>query len=280
LLTPLAPIGNFLGSLQLPPSRGQVHLQRQIMPKHPTSARVPRPDPEPDDKFIFAVERTAIWARENSRQLIIGGIVLAVLVLAAVYYLDSRRRVEAEAATRLAEVQQTVMTGNIPLATRDLQAYLATFGDTRAAREARILLADLLLAQDRPGEAIDALGRLPRNVDEPLGLAAAQILAAAYEAQGQYDDSIQTYERIARNARFDFQRREALADAGRVALDTGRPDLAADFYDRLVDTFEEGDPGRGYYEMWRAEARARAARNVEVPASPPAAAPDSPAATD
>jgi hypothetical protein len=71
-----------------------------------------------------------------------------------------------------------------------------------------------------------------------------------------------------------------LADAGRVALDTGRPDLAADFYDRLVDTFEEGDPGRGYYEMWRAEARARAARSGEVPELPPAAAPEAPPATD
>lgn len=251
------------------------------MPKHPTSSRAPRPEPEPDDKFIFAVERVTIWARKHSRQLIIGGIVLAVAILAGVYYLDSQRRVEAEAAARLSEVHQTIQTGNVPLAIRDLQTYLSTFGGTRSAREARLLLADLLLAQDRPEDAVQALGRLPRNLDEPLGLAAAQLLAAAHEALGQPDEALDIYQRIARSARFDFQRREALSAAARLAMETGRPDHAADLYARLVDTFEEGDPGRGYFEMWQAEALARAARGPgTTPAATPAAAPaDTPEAS-
>lgn len=236
------------------------------MPKQPTSPRVPTPEPEPDDKFLFAIERAGLWARHHSRTLIIGGIILAVVVIAAVYYVDSQRRVEAEAATRLTEVHQTVMTGNVPLAIRDLQTYLASFGGTRAAREARLLLADLLLNDERPQEALQALGRLPRDLEDPTGLAAAQLQGAALEALEQYDDAIDVYQNIARNARFDFQRREAIADAARVALQTDRPDLAADFFGRLVQTFPEGDPARGYYEMWRAEAAARATR---PPADPP-----------
>jgi predicted negative regulator of RcsB-dependent stress response len=228
------------------------------MPKKPTSPRVPKLEHEPDDKFILAVERVTFWARENSRALVIGGVVLAVLVLAGVYYLDSQRRVEAEAATRLGEVHQTVMTGNVPLAIRDLQTYLGTFGGTRAAREARLILADLLLSQDRPQDAIQALGRLHRDLDDPVGLAAAQILAAAYEQLGDHDSAIETYRRVARDARFTFQRREALADAARVALDTNQNSLAAELYDRLLQTFEPGEPGRSYYEMWKAEADARA----------------------
>jgi predicted negative regulator of RcsB-dependent stress response len=249
------------------------------MPKHPTSPRVPSPAPEPDDKFIFAVERTAIWARAHTRELIIGAVVLAVVIAAGFYYWESQRRVEAEASVRLSEVQQTVMTGNIPLAIRDLQAYLNTFGGTRAAREARIMLADLFLSQERPQDAVAALGRLPRDLDEPVGLAAAQIQAAAQEAMGDYDAALDTYQRIARNARFEFQRREALSDAARLALDTGRADLAADLYDRLIQTFDEADPSRGYYEMWRAEAQARAARGAGT--TPAVPAPDEmPAATD
>lgn len=244
------------------------------MPKQPTSPRVPKPAPEPDDKFIFAVERTATWARTHTRQLIIGGIVLTVVILAGLYYWESQRRVEAEAVTRLTEVQQTVMTGNVPLAIRDLQAYLSTFSGTRAAREARIMLADLLLAQERHQDAIQALGRLPHDLDEPVGIAAAQILAAAQEGVGDDDAALETYQRIARDARFQFQRRNALSDAARVALDTGRPDLAADLYERLIQTFEAGDQSRSYYEMWRAEAQARAARGAgTTPAVPAPGAP-------
>jgi predicted negative regulator of RcsB-dependent stress response len=247
------------------------------MPKHPTSPRAPKPEPEPDDKFLYAVGRASIWAREHTRALIIGGIVLVILVAAGVYYVDSQRRLEAEAATRLGEVQQTVMTGNMPLAIRDLQTYLGTFGGTKAAREARLMLADLLLSQDRPADAIETLGRLPRDVDEPAGMAAAQLLAAAQEALGEYDDAIQTYRRIARDARFEFQRREALDDAARVAMDTGQNDLAVELYDRILQTFEEADLQRGYYEMWRAEALARAATGAPAttaPAATPAVTPD------
>jgi predicted negative regulator of RcsB-dependent stress response len=245
------------------------------MPKHPTSPRVPRPQTEPDDKFILAVERTTLWARQNSRQLLIGAIVLAIAVAAGVYYWQSQRRVEAEAAARLTEIHQTVMTGNVPLAIRDIQTYLGTFGGTRAANEARLILADLLIAQERPAEAIAALGRLPRDLDEPIGLAAAQLLGAAQEALGQHQDAVETYRRVSRNARFEFQRREALADAARVAMDSGQPDLALEFYDRLVDSVEEADPMRGYFEMWRAEARARLAAGTG--GAPPAATPVTPA---
>jgi predicted negative regulator of RcsB-dependent stress response len=238
------------------------------MPKHPTSSRVPKPEPQPDDKFILAVERISFWARKNSRLLIIGAVVVVLLVLGAIYYVDSQRRTEAEAAVRLGEVHQTIMTGNAPLAIRDLQAYLATFGGTRAAREARLLLADLLMAQDRPGDAIQALGRLHRDLDEPVGIAAAQVMAAAYEQLEEYDQAIETYRRIARDARFEFQRRDALANAARVALDTGQAALAAELYDRVVQTFEEGNPERSYFEMWRAEANSRAARTA--PAATPA----------
>jgi predicted negative regulator of RcsB-dependent stress response len=238
------------------------------MPKHPTSSRVPKLEPQPDDKFVLAVERISYWARQNTRLLIFGGVAVVLVVLGTIYYVDSQRRVEAEAAVRLGEVHQTIMTGNAPLAIRDLQAYLATFGGTRAAREARLLLADLLMGQDRPDEAIQALGRLHRDLDEPVGIAAAQVLAAAYEQLEQYDQAIDTYRRIARDARFEFQRRDALANAGRVALDTGQPALAAEFYDRVVQTFEEGNPERSYYEMWRAEANAMAGRTT--PAATPA----------
>lgn len=231
------------------------------MAKHPTSSRVHRDPDSPDDAFIGAIKRTVEWTRAHDRQLIIGGVVLAALVLIGVYYVSSQRRVEAEATARLAQVQQSVASGNPQLAIRDLQTYIQTFGGARAAQPARILLADLLLDQDRHAEAVEALGDLPGDLDEPFGVAAARVLAAAREEMGDAEEAVSLYRGIARNARFPFEEREALAEAARVRLQSGDAEGAADLYEDVVESFddERDAAARGYYAMWLAEARARAA---------------------
>ena len=242
------------------------------MAKHPTSSRVHREDETPDDAFVSGVKRSVSWAKTHDRQILIAGVAIAILVAVGAYWVSSQRRVEAEAATRLAEVQQAVASGNEQLAIRDLQTYLDTFGGAEAARPARLLLADMLLSADRPAEAVTALGDLPDDLEEPFAIAGARLLAAAREDMGEVDAAVQTYIRIADNARFSYQRREALADAARVRLQNGDAQAAADLYQDVVETFEEQEAGRGYYEMWLAEARAEAAEGAEAPTAVDSAA--------
>ncbi|MDX1673402.1 MAG: tetratricopeptide repeat protein [Longimicrobiales bacterium] len=226
--------------------------------KHPTSSRVHRQSDVPDDAFVGTIRRVIDWVQDNQREAIIGAAAIAIVAGGAVWFVVQQRSLESTAQTRLSQVQQTVASGNIPLAVRDLQSYLDTFGGTEAADQARIILADLLIAQEQPEAAIDALGNLPSRLDAAFGIAAARIEAAALELLERYDDAIQAYLDIADNARFPFQRREALADAGRVQLQHGDPEAAVDLFDRVLESFEEGQTGRGYYEMLLAEARARA----------------------
>jgi predicted negative regulator of RcsB-dependent stress response len=232
------------------------------MAKHPTSSRVHREAEGPDDPFVAAIERTMSWARSHSTALTIAGVLLAVLVIVGVYYVSSQRRIEASAQAAYASVQQTMTSGNTQLAIRDLQGFLDRFGESRAAGQARVALAGLLLAEGRADEALEALGDLPEDIDEPFGLAAARLQGAANEALGEPDRAVQAYMRIADQARFDFQRREALGDAARVRLQNGSPHEAADLYARVLDLFGENEPGRGYYAMWHAEAQAQAARGA------------------
>lgn len=239
-------------------SAAEAFLRLEIMAKHPTSSRVKREDTAPDDAFVALVKRSYTWGQENSRTLAIGFAVVLVLAAGTVWFITSQRQMEAQAAASFAEVQQSVASGNVQLAIRDLQSYMNRFGDTEAAGQARLLLAELLIGQERADEAIEVLGDLPRKIAEPLGLAAARMKAAALEATGEIDEAVSTYLRVADGARFTFQRREALGDAARVRLQNGDPNAAADLYRRLVATFEEGEPGRGYYEMWLAESSARA----------------------
>lgn len=228
------------------------------MAKHPTSSRVHREDHGPDDAFVSSVKRTYGWGRENSRVLTTGLVVILVLGLGAIWYTSRTRQVETEATQRLTQVQQSVMSGNAQLAIRDLQDYLDRFGSTETANQARLILAGLLLDEQRGDEAIDALGSLPDDLDGPFGVAAARLRAAALEESGEVDQAADAYTRIADGARFDFQRREALADAARVRMQNGDPVRAANLYERVLDTFETQERGRAYYEMWLAEAKAQA----------------------
>lgn len=239
------------------------------MAKHPTSSRVHRGDQPPDDAFVASIKRAYDWGRANRRVVTTGLVVVLVIALGSIWYIAQKRQTEREAAARFNAVQQTLASGNVQLAIRDLQSYLQRFGETESGSQARILLAGILLEQDRPQEAMEALGRLPRDLERPYGLAAARLQAAAQEESGDHDAAADNYVRIADEARFEFERREALADAARVHLQAGQPDRAADLFDRVVQSFDEGEQGRGYYEMWLAEAQAQAREPTR--AAPPRA---------
>ena len=226
--------------------------------KHPTSSRVKRESDVPDDAFVGTIRRIIDWTQDHQREAIIAAVAIIVVVGGAAWYIVQQRQIEATAQDRLTQVQQTAASGNAQLAIRDLESFLDRFAGTEAADQARLTLANLYMTTEQPAEAIEALGTLPSRLDAAFGLAAARLEAAALEAMERYDEAIQAYLDIADNTRFPFQRREALADAGRVQLQHGDPQAAADLFDRVLDTFEEDETGRGYYEMWLAEAEARA----------------------
>lgn len=228
------------------------------MAKHPNSSRVHREEHAPDDAFVATVKRSYAWGRENSTVLIVGIVLILVVGLGSIWFISAQRQLESQAATRFAEVQGSVASGNVQLAIRDLRSYLDQFGSTETADQARLLLADLLLSQDQGQQAVETLGDLPDDLDRPYAVAAARLKATALEEAGQVDEAVGLYERIADQARFTYQRREALADAARVRLQNGQPDRAALIYQDVVDTFEPQEQGRSYYQMWLAEARARA----------------------
>ena len=234
------------------------------MAKHPTSKKVHRTSDQPDDAFVAGVERTVEWAKANRTVVTVAVVALVLLVASGLYYVNYQRTLETQATARLNEIQASIGTSNAQLAARDLEGFVNRFGSTEAGRQARLILADILLNNGRGDEAVDALDDLADDFDQPYGIPAARLLAAAYEATGQPDRAVQTYQRLADNARFPYQRREALANAARVRLQSGDPAAAVTLYDRALDTFEEGEAGRGYYEMWRAEAAAMAANGGAV----------------
>jgi predicted negative regulator of RcsB-dependent stress response len=227
------------------------------MARHPTARRVPPPPPTADDVFIERVLETTAWAKSHTRLLVIGAATLAVLLAGFFYYRNYTTALRNRAETELTLIRPTVLSGNASLAVRDLEAFLARYGNTPTAREARLLLAQAYLESGQAQNAIQQVEPLASNVDDPLGVSAAFLLAGAQEAMAQPDRAVETYLRIADDADQTFQKQRALDAAARIRFEQGNAAAAVQLYDRLLGSIEQDNPDRPIYELRRAEAAAR-----------------------
>lgn len=228
------------------------------MPRHPTARRVRRPPPAPDDVFVERVLGTTAWASTHRRAIIVGSVSLLVIVVGFLYYRNYRATLNERAGTELAQLRQTVQSGNSALAIRDAEQFIERFGSTPSAPEARLMLAEAYLASGQFQQAIETIDAQASDLDEPMGPPAAFLLATAHEVGNQLDDAEEVYLRIAQDAPYEYQRENALDAAARVRLERGDAQGAVELYDRLLETLSEDSPDRIIYEMRRAEARALA----------------------
>ena len=226
------------------------------MAKHPNAPHHRAEDP--DDRFVASILTASDWLKANARAVTIGAIVVVVVVAATVYWTRYQRTLRDAASTELSAVRQTVASGNVPLAIRDLGTFLESFGDTPSGREARLMMAQLLLVEGRNDEAVDALGDLASDLDDPLGTNAARLEAAAYEQAERWQDAESVYLRISRDAPRAFERRRALGDAARLRLDQGNAAGAAELYREALEDIAEDDPQYPVLRLRLGEAEARA----------------------
>ena len=229
------------------------------MPKHPTARRVHREAEGPDDAFVANVLEASVWAKRNSRILIVSTIVLVVAVLGTLYYVNYRAQIREQAGARLNQVRQTVASGNPALAARDLETFIDRFGNTPAGDEARLLLAQVHLHANAPEKALDVTEPLAEDKDEVMGATAALLQAAAFEQAKQLDQAERTYLSIAEEAPFSYQRYQALDRAAILRMDSGNAAGAAELYRRILDSAPETLPQRPLYELRLGEAEAMAA---------------------
>jgi predicted negative regulator of RcsB-dependent stress response len=230
------------------------------MTKHPAARRVHR-QAAADDVFVAGVLESSVWAREHARKIVIGVVVAVVAILAVILYRNMTVKKNEAAALQLDRVRATVQSGNAQLARQDLQRFLRDFGGTRPAEEASLMLGEIQLQAGELQNAIATLQPLTRDVENPLGYNAALMLASAYELNKQNDQADRLYLRLGEDARFDYQKREALNRAAHLRAATGNPAGAVQLYERILATFDPKDtdliPEKNVYAMRLAELRAQ-----------------------
>lgn len=209
--------------------------------------------PDHEDAFIRALNRFIAWAQENTGTLILVTVLVVVAVAGTFYWRSYQQNLEERASAELSTLQtrvaQQARQGAPALAVTDsLQAFLQRFDGTSSAREARILLARQQLGEGRPSEAVQAIRPVVDGTrpDTPTGFAARSLLADAQMAAGDTAAAISTFDGLAQDARFAFQRREAAADKASLLAETGRLEEARDIYRRLSEEASGTEAGELY----------------------------------
>jgi tetratricopeptide (TPR) repeat protein len=218
---------------------------------------VPRRSTTADDVFVEGVLESTVWAKQHARSLVISIGVVLFAALLFLWYRSTTSRLRDTAETQLSGIRQTVLAGNAPLAVRDLENFMSSFGSTPAAEEARLLLGRAYIENKEPQKAIDLLRPHSNDHVTPIGVETAMLLGAAMEAAAQPDAAIEVYLRVADGASLVFQKQLALDAAARLRFEKGDSAGAVQLYDRILGILPRDHPDRAVYELRRAEAAAR-----------------------
>ena len=182
-------------------------------------------------------ERFGAWVKAH-RQLTswIGAIVVVGAVL-FLWTLSTKRRTEEIASRDLQLARFAFENNNLPLASSDLAKVVENYSGTNAADEARLLLANAWLLQNKPQQAVTVLKDYAGGAGKAFRAQAYGLLGAAYENLGRFREAAAAYENGSAAGRLDFLKAQMLSDAGRAWTAAGDTAKAVAAYRRIVKDF-------------------------------------------
>ncbi len=213
------------------------------------------------------------WLHANQKKLIIGGCVLAVIVLAAVFMSWQKSEAESSANARLLNVPLETFHGNqmTPTPAGPFLDLAKQSPDTDAGEYAALLGAKALFNEGKYPEAHQEFSKfIEQNPDSPLIPQARVGLAACLEGEGKTLEAAQKYQEIlsaySSDANISTPVKLTLA---RLDETLNKPEQALTYYEELARVNNPYDP-------WAAEARERGEflllKHPELRKAPPASA--------
>jgi predicted negative regulator of RcsB-dependent stress response len=175
------------------------------------------------------------WFRVRTRFLTVGAAVIAAAGIGYWFYTRSAQIKSGRAEQSLLQAKQAVVQGNTALAQNDLQGILRRYGNTRAGVEAGLVLAEIHYEKGEFQKGIDVLrGILGKSAAES-SVAKIHALIGDGELQlGKPDDAAQSYQRAADQARFDGARAFYAARRARTLMAAGKAAEARKAWEELA----------------------------------------------
>jgi predicted negative regulator of RcsB-dependent stress response len=218
--------------------------------------RAPRHEVETDDVVMMRAAELAQWARNNARAVMFTAVALLVAVGAVLYYQYYKTQRAGRAASAYLQVQAT-LPNDTAQAIRTLQNFTNQFPGTNEADEARIAAAQILLAKGDANRAITTV-RPAADGSSSVAQNAQMVLADAQAQAGKRQEAIAGYLDVAKSAKLDYVRRNALNQAALLREQGNDYKGAAELYTQMLDGLEKGSGERQIVELHLAEAQAHA----------------------
>ena len=188
--------------------------------------------------------RIAAWFKQNQRTAVTAAVVVAVLAGGGWFWWTARERREAFAERALASARGSAEAGNLPLASSDLSRMVSTYGGTRAAEEATLLLAQVKLLQNQPALAVADLKKFVSSGPRAEFRGPANgLLGSALEEAGQPGEAAKAYEAAGADTPYKGVKGQYLMDAARTYAVAGDTAKAASIYEQLTRDFKAQSAG-------------------------------------
>ena len=168
------------------------------------------------------------WLQLHSRQVSWAVIGLVAVVGGGWFYTRSQALKAERADTAYFAAQQSIASGNLPLAESDLKKMITRYPGTPAAMQAELVLAQLLYEEGKYEDGIAELQRAGPKLgsSKDFGSSVHLLLAAGYEQTRKLAQAATEYEEAAKAARFDADRQRYQSFAAEDYLLAGRKDDA------------------------------------------------------
>jgi outer membrane protein assembly factor BamD (BamD/ComL family) len=183
-------------------------------------------------------QQPAPWYRDRNRLAFAAGIAVLVAALVVWFVLSSGRRKEEYAQRSLNQARTAAESGNLPLASSELQKVIQTYKGTDAATEAVITLNQVRMVNNQSELAVVGLRDFLKTNPDPKYLAPANgLLGAALENAKKFGEAGDAFKRASDAATLDYLKARHLIDAGRAYAAAGKTSEAAAAYRTVVEKY-------------------------------------------
>jgi predicted negative regulator of RcsB-dependent stress response len=162
------------------------------------------------------------WAILHKREVTWGLIALAVIILGLWYYERSQTLRAQRAETQYFQARQAAATGNVLLASSDLQKVATRYEGTRAGAQAALTAAQLMYEQKKYKEGIAALGKAEGKAPDDFKPSIHVLEAGGYEELKDFVSAAAQYNLAATATRFPADKAQYQAAAARDYMAAGK----------------------------------------------------------
>lgn len=216
----------------------------------PATGAAARPAPAPLDETFFE------WIQAHTRELLIALAVAIVVGGGVLLYRSALATQAGQADAAMAGPQQSIATGNIPLAQADLKKVITRYGGTAAAAQAALLLTQTYYDEKQYVQGLAVLNQTKTTgAAKPFASAVEALIADGYAMQGKYADAAAHFGAAADRSPYPAEQARLRANAARVYAKAGNAPAAIAIWTALAADPKSGQTQEAQLRLGELTAR-------------------------